>query len=70
LTWTGTGTLLQEILHERFHAPHFVFQSRFSGTSRDAVASGSVSLGGTNLTPKPSDFAYIASVKSGKVVIE
>ena len=54
----------------QFHAPGFIFQSRFNGTFRDAQASGNVSLGGVNLATQPSLFAQIVSVREGSVTID
>jgi hypothetical protein len=70
LTWTGTGEL--ERLRDRthFYAPGLIVNDRFDGTFREAVASGSVSLGGTNLTPQAPEFAEIGSVKQGTGTIQ
>jgi hypothetical protein len=70
LTWTGTGGLIRQSQRSHFRAPGFIQHSRFTGSFRDAQASGSVSLGGTNLTPEPSFFAQLASIKEGSVVID
>jgi hypothetical protein len=69
LTWTPTGPLTAESDRIHVHSPGLIFQSHSNGTSRDAQASGSLSLGGVNLTPQPSGFAVIASVKRGSVTI-
>jgi hypothetical protein len=70
LTWTGTGGLIRQSQRLHFRSPGFIQHFRFNGTFRDAEASGSVSLGGTNLTPQPSFFAQLASIKEGSVVID
>jgi hypothetical protein len=70
MTWTGTGELERLRDRSHFYAPGLIAHNRFDGTFREAVASGSVSLGGTNLTPQAPEFAEIGSVKQGSVTIQ
>jgi hypothetical protein len=69
LNWTSTGDPVSEKDHFQFRAPGYIANYRFSGTSRPAQASGSVSDGVTNFSPGPSYYAEIDSVKSGSVTI-
>jgi hypothetical protein len=70
MTWAETGeapSVLKD--HTIFRAPGFRFNSTFSGTSRPATASGTVTALGTNFTPNPPAFADLESVKEGELDI-
>jgi hypothetical protein len=69
LTWTATGEPLS--LSERFRQkqPGLLFSSFFKGTSRDAAATGTVLVGGENLTPNVSIDAEIIRSREGTVSI-
>lgn len=69
LTWTGTGDINRQSSHTHFDSPGCKFNSRFIGSFRPAVATGSVSDGFTNFTPDPSLGYDIYSAKNGEVVI-
>lgn len=69
LTWTGTGDVNRQSSHSHFDSPGCKFNSRFIGSFRPAVATGSVSDGLTNYTPDPSLGYDIYSAKSGEVFI-
>lgn len=70
LSWTGVGNPVRQSGSFHFRQPGFIVNSRFSGTSRRAEASGSVSDGITNFTPNPALDASIQNVKNGDVVID
>lgn len=69
LSWTATGPVVRENLHDNFHSHDFTFNLHSNGTNRPATASGSVSAGATNFAPNPSVGASIFSAKAGEVVI-
>ena len=70
LDWDGTGDLGRGNSHSTFKTPGCQFNSRFQGSFRSAVATGSVSAGTTNFTQdEPSEGASISSVKSGDLII-
>ena len=71
LAWTATGDpSYQEKEHSQWSEPGFRINSYTSGTSRPAVASGSVSLAGSrNLTPAPSEWGRIKDARIGSVEI-
>lgn len=70
LTWVGTGPVYRnrsfsnELLGGRCRVIN-----HWKGTGRDAVASGSVLVGGTNYMPAPSQSAEIGEVISGSAVM-
>jgi hypothetical protein len=70
MTWSGIGGITTQKSRFHFNAPGVKINSHFNGRTRQAVASGTVLVGETNVTPEPSNFAQIASLKSGTVVIE
>jgi hypothetical protein len=70
LTWTAIGNPVRQSGNSHFRTPGFIVNSRFSGTSRSATASGTVSDGTTNFTPNPTSAASIGNAKSGQVVID
>ena len=70
LAWTATGPLTRDNGHFHSQGPGFIVNGNFNGLVRPAEASGSVSDGSTNFTPNPSNFAQIASVRSGTVFID
>lgn len=70
LSWTGTGDTVREQRHSHVKMPGFILNSHSNGTSRNAVASGTVSDGTTNFTPEPAVSAGLAFFKEGEVVIE
>lgn len=69
LTWTATGDRVRQSSSNRlqFPGPSCNIHSNSDGSSRGAQASGTVSVGTTNFTPNPTDFADISSGKSGEV---
>jgi hypothetical protein len=69
VAWTGAGATFT--VKDRFHqkSPGFKINSRFSGTFREATATGMVTDGTTNFTPDPAVFAQLGSVKTGEVQI-
>lgn len=69
LTWTATGELVS--LSERFRQkqPGLLVSSFFKGTLRDAAATGTVLVGGENLTPNVSTDAEIIRSREGTLSI-
>jgi hypothetical protein len=70
LTWIAVGELEKTKLNDRYRTPDFASINHFSGSSRSAGASGSVSDGNTNFAPDATDDARISSGKGGVVTIE
>jgi len=69
VSWTGTGQLLTQSNRSRVKVPGFMMSQWFKGTSRDAIASGTVSVGGENLASTPAYYAQISRAKSGELEI-
>jgi hypothetical protein len=75
LTWTATGELLTQKFHDRFRLPGMVYNSIFRGTSREAVASGSVlgknvpNRGNLQFTPVPSTLAQLQNNLFGSISV-
>ena len=69
LTWTGTGEIHRQSSNSHFSSPGCKVHSRFNGSFRPAVATGTVSDGSTNFTPEPSWGYDIYSSKNGEVFI-
>jgi hypothetical protein len=69
LTWTATEGVFSGHSMSRSRFPGFSTHFRFSGTTRQAQAVGTVSALGTNFASAPSVFADISKVQSGSVSI-
>lgn len=69
LSWEGSGSIIRQSSHSHFDAPGCKVNSRFIGSFRPAVATGSVSDGITNYTPEPSLGYDIYQAKSGDLFI-
>jgi len=71
LIWTGTGGLTVSKFHNITRMPGLQENSTFTGTSRPATASGSMTSLWTNFAPNPAVFpaAELDSVKTGDVTI-
>jgi hypothetical protein len=69
LEWVGIGPLSRGTFHSHSKSPGCVINERFSGSSRFAEATGSVSDGVTNFTPNPSGDGHLNSTKSGTLFI-
>jgi hypothetical protein len=70
MTWTATGAAEREIRNLHFDFPDLIINAQFRGATREAVATGSVLVGGTNLTPDPSVSAEIAHEVGHEVRVE
>ncbi|RPJ51032.1 MAG: hypothetical protein EHM23_30640 [Acidobacteria bacterium] len=57
IEFVATGKAIRATNHAHSHPPEGFFNVRSVGVGRVAVATGSIILGGENLTPEPSDFA-------------
>jgi hypothetical protein len=69
LDWEAVGEAVQTSSGGRWSYPHYRSTFRSRGTSRDAVATGSVLLGTANVTPGASAEARVGSNQSGSVTI-
>lgn len=67
--WEGIGDLVRSHSNTNDVYPGCHIINRWKGTGRDAVATGSVSDGATNLTPASSQSAEIGHVVSGFEII-
>jgi len=70
MAWTSTSAITRDHsnTNDRYPGGCHVL-NRWKGSGRDAVASGIVSDGVTNFTPRSSDFGEIGSVIDGFEVI-
>lgn len=69
MTWAAAGPLSRQNNTSHFSSPGCIFNTRFSGSSRFANATGSVSDGATEFAPFSSVDGTLSSVKSGTVMI-
>ena len=69
LSWVGNGDIVSTRDRVQLNEPGYSLNTRFTGTSRNAIASGTVSDGVTNFTPRPAEFADMGSTKRGEVEI-
>jgi hypothetical protein len=65
VTWTGQGAVARETFNDHFRNDGFSSNFHFNGTSRNAVASGTVA--GRSLTADELLFADIARVNNGAI---
>jgi hypothetical protein len=65
LSWAGTGEIVRNKSVSHSNSGGCKFFSRFLGDFRPAVATGSVTALGEILSPDPSTFADLASVRQG-----
>jgi hypothetical protein len=69
VSWTGSGDIVRDKNHDHLNEPGFKLNTHFTGASRNATASGTVSDGTTNFTPEPAVSAEMGSTKRGEVMI-
>jgi hypothetical protein len=70
LSWTGTGDVVRQTGHtSHSRSPGFNVYVHSNGTSRTAIASGTVSDGTTNFTPSATTDASIAFITIGRIEI-
>lgn len=69
LVWEGVGEAVHTSSGGRFSSPHLRMRTRFRGTRREAVATGSVLVRTVNMTPAPSVEASLGSNQSGSVTL-
>ena len=68
--WTATGDAVRLKGSTQTRSAGFLVSERFDGSSRQATASGTVSLNGSpNLTPEPAGFAQILSMRTATTAI-
>ncbi|HVG07277.1 MAG TPA: hypothetical protein VNM67_06190 [Thermoanaerobaculia bacterium] len=70
LTWTGVGEVSRDNKNEHSSFPGMRMMRHERGTSRDAVATGSVLLGTQNLASSPSIYGGVSSSQVGSVFIQ
>lgn len=70
VNWTGTGEVSRGRENSSNSGPGYVYRSRYNGSSRQAQASGSITLDGSSLfTNAAANFGYLGSSSSGSVTI-
>jgi hypothetical protein len=70
MTWTGTGEVERFRNPIHFQFPDLIVNAQFFGKTREAVATGTVLVSGTNVTPGPSVSAEITHDVGDEVRIE
>lgn len=63
-SWTGEGPTSRSVSNSRFSTEGFRINDHFNGTSRNAVASGTVA--GSTLTANDLEFAFLGTTNSGQ----
>ena len=69
MAWTSTSAIAHENQTFHLHTKSFMENGHFNADFRDAVASGTVSIGTTTFTLSPSINADIMSAKEFDVTI-
>lgn len=69
LKWKGIGSLTNVIDRQAYGSGHFMFRTHFTGDSRAAVVSGTISEGTTNYAATPA-MSYLYSTQGGALDIE
>ena len=69
LSWSGAGTLSVSKTHALTTSPGFRENFMFTGSSRPATVSGSVTALGTNFSASPAVFADLEDQKVGDLVV-
>lgn len=67
LAWTGDGDVYRGAMHSNFRYPQYSMLTRSFGSSREAQATGTILVGGTNIVTGSSDFAEITWNQYGEV---
>jgi hypothetical protein len=70
LNWMSNSDVSRTLSHFHSGSPSFVVNSHFQGLSRSSIASGTISLGATNLTPSATDAALLTSARNGEVSVD
>ena len=70
LTFAGTGEAERDVNNVHFDFGDLIVNAQFRGATREAVATGTVLVDGTNLTPNPSLRAEIGSETGHEVRVE
>jgi hypothetical protein len=70
LNWMSNSDVSRTLSHFHSGSPSFIVNSHFQGLSRSAIASGTISLGATNLTPSTTDSALLTAARNGEVSID
>jgi hypothetical protein len=65
LAWVGYGSLYSLKQRQEYKAPGVLIKQSLNATQRNATASGSVAVGGVNVTPEPFEFGDIGVEKDG-----
>ncbi|MDZ8189314.1 MAG: hypothetical protein RMX96_31315 [Nostoc sp. ChiSLP02] len=69
LSWTGTGNNYRSNSVSHYRGPGYLSNYRSKSTSRDATATGSITIGGTNVIAGLSSYAYLSTSNSGSLNI-
>jgi hypothetical protein len=69
LSWAGTGNTYRSNSSSHYQAPGYLSNYRSKNTSRDASATGSLTINGTNVIAGLSSYAYLSSSNSGSLTI-
>lgn len=69
VTWTGFGPVSSMIDNSHFRSPGLMVNTRFMGTSVQALASGVVTDATANLAAEPSPNGSLQNISNGTVVI-
>ncbi len=68
LTWKGFGVPSHNISDFHFQSPGFIMQGHYTGTSQNAIVSGTLSDGTTNFAASPSTYGEWVNADSGTFV--
>lgn len=68
LTWKGFGTPSRQVNDSHYQSPGFITNMHFTGTSQNAIVSGTLSDGTTNFAASPSGFGEWINADSGTLV--
>ncbi|HEX8035209.1 MAG TPA: hypothetical protein VF510_15250 [Ktedonobacterales bacterium] len=69
LTWKGFGTPTHSVSDYHTQSPGFIMQSHYTGTSQNAIVSGTLSDGTTNFAATPSIYGESIGATSGNFVV-
>lgn len=69
LTWKGYGTSSSSVSSFHYQTPGFITQGHYSGSSQNAIVSGTLSDGTTNFAASPSTYGEWINADSGTYVM-
>lgn len=68
LTWKGFGTPSRQMQEFHYQSPGFITSGHYTGTSQNAITSGTLSDGTTNFAASPSTYGEWINADSGTFV--